>query len=431
MASQIGDRKRVRDEGKSHREMESPGGRPSSHTRRAGRPQRGYRPRPERSSVSPRLLDFAPDVWSKFETGNAENQVPARGGKGTVCIDDSIHCSQGWGGKGTAEESPFRSPLHKTWRGMQETASASTRGRRAPHNVGSQSARQRATRLRSSEATVPPQEEKEGRIQSNDSRVRKCLWADDTDEAFCEGDISDEPVPPRDPPKTPTKEQLTRRQKDIDYGKATAGYKNYLERVPRDQRGNMCPQTPDKHVKVARRVWDVGVRSWRRSLHDWDAPKQNPYTTPSSSPTKLSFRLAAKSFGRVEGMSPISSITSSPSDKGYVTTPDSRCDHSSQDLEEEEDYWLEAIEQFPPLPSSVPSTVSPGPNKPWWQMVEEQEKDGQMEDDQLGHCVEKLTIGNTAKAEEGVDDDKLNDKDEEDKAIEEGKKTEAVIPMQD
>ena len=61
----------------------------------------------------------------------------------------------------------------------------------------------------------------------------------------------------------------------------------------RDQRGNMCPRTPDKNGKVPRRAWDGAIRSWRRALHDWDAPcKQDPAAPDSSTPTSIKVRPA-------------------------------------------------------------------------------------------------------------------------------------------
>lgn len=63
---------------------------------------------------------------------------------------------------------------------------------------------------------------------------------------------------------------LERRQKQIDYGKNTLGYENYLKQVPRDQRTNDHPKTPPKHIKYSRRAWDGVVRVWRKQLHCFD-----------------------------------------------------------------------------------------------------------------------------------------------------------------
>lgn len=65
-------------------------------------------------------------------------------------------------------------------------------------------------------------------------------------------------------------EILVRRQKQIDYGKNTLGYENYLRQVPKEQRTKEHPRTPPKHIKYSRRAWDGLVRVWRKKLHCFD-----------------------------------------------------------------------------------------------------------------------------------------------------------------
>lgn len=68
-------------------------------------------------------------------------------------------------------------------------------------------------------------------------------------------------------------EILARRQKQIDYGKNTTGYKRYQVLVPKHQRSRQDPVTPPKHCKYSRRAWDGLIRLWRRRLHNWDPPR--------------------------------------------------------------------------------------------------------------------------------------------------------------
>ncbi|VEN60770.1 unnamed protein product [Callosobruchus maculatus] len=65
-------------------------------------------------------------------------------------------------------------------------------------------------------------------------------------------------------------EVLSRRQKQIDYGKNTIGYDNYIKKIPKDKRTQEDPQTPNKYVKYSRRAWDGLIRKWRLQLHKYD-----------------------------------------------------------------------------------------------------------------------------------------------------------------
>lgn len=68
---------------------------------------------------------------------------------------------------------------------------------------------------------------------------------------------------------------LVRRQKQIDYGKNTLGYENYIKQVPKHARTKEHPSTPQKHLKYSRRAWDGLIRVWRKQLHCFD-----PNSTP-------------------------------------------------------------------------------------------------------------------------------------------------------
>ncbi|CAH8465929.1 hypothetical protein MS3_00001509 [Schistosoma haematobium] len=64
--------------------------------------------------------------------------------------------------------------------------------------------------------------------------------------------------------------ELLRRQKDIDMGKVTERYAEYVLSIPKPERQKYHPRTPNKFRKVSRRAWDGMIRKWRKHLHNFD-----------------------------------------------------------------------------------------------------------------------------------------------------------------
>jgi hypothetical protein len=67
--------------------------------------------------------------------------------------------------------------------------------------------------------------------------------------------------------------RLEQRQRQIDFGKNTLGYVNYLKQVPKNQRKTGDPRTPDPRRECSKRSFDGLIRSWRRKLHAYDPSK--------------------------------------------------------------------------------------------------------------------------------------------------------------
>ena len=78
--------------------------------------------------------------------------------------------------------------------------------------------------------------------------------------------------------------RLAQRQKQIDYGKNTIGYDRYCAQVPRHERrrGKQHPMTPDKTMRVGKKVFDGFVRKWRQALHTYDPPEGPLHDRPGA-----------------------------------------------------------------------------------------------------------------------------------------------------
>ncbi|EGG21991.1 hypothetical protein DFA_01877 [Cavenderia fasciculata] len=64
--------------------------------------------------------------------------------------------------------------------------------------------------------------------------------------------------------------RLQARQRQLDIGKATIGYKTFSTAVSKSKRKKSDPKTPNKNQICSKRSWDGQVRKWRRLLHQYD-----------------------------------------------------------------------------------------------------------------------------------------------------------------
>lgn len=78
---------------------------------------------------------------------------------------------------------------------------------------------------------------------------------------------------PRLDPSNPVEaKRMNTRQKQIQKGYNTAGYDEYIRKVPKEKRKKILehPSTPDHKADIPNRRWLGLVKAWRISLHQYD-----------------------------------------------------------------------------------------------------------------------------------------------------------------
>ncbi|EPZ31179.1 Histone RNA stem-loop-binding protein SLBP1/SLBP2 domain-containing protein [Rozella allomycis CSF55] len=75
--------------------------------------------------------------------------------------------------------------------------------------------------------------------------------------------------------------RLKQRQKQIDFGKNTKAYQNYVNLIPKKSRiRGVHPSTPDRTRKLSTRQWAGLVRAWRVKLHAFDPKEEESEEEP-------------------------------------------------------------------------------------------------------------------------------------------------------
>jgi len=69
-----------------------------------------------------------------------------------------------------------------------------------------------------------------------------------------------------------SKHQIDMRRRQLNIGKQTWGYQNYIRAVPKNLRHGWYPVTPDPMERISKRRFNGKVNVWRRKLHFWDPP---------------------------------------------------------------------------------------------------------------------------------------------------------------
>jgi len=79
--------------------------------------------------------------------------------------------------------------------------------------------------------------------------------------------------------------KIQSRLKQIQFGKNTTGYDNYVAAVPKRKRTmpiDKHPRTPDPYEIQSKRQFDGKIKVWRRGLHLWDNHGDAAFTSSSS-----------------------------------------------------------------------------------------------------------------------------------------------------
>lgn len=73
--------------------------------------------------------------------------------------------------------------------------------------------------------------------------------------------------------------RLNFRRRQIERGKTTLEYQNYITLIPKDKRNyddmdNIEPRTPSIYSTKSKRGWEGVLKRWRYYLHQYDQPGQ-------------------------------------------------------------------------------------------------------------------------------------------------------------
>ncbi|XP_031571194.1 histone RNA hairpin-binding protein-like isoform X2 [Actinia tenebrosa] len=137
------------------------------------------------------------------------------------------------------------------------------------------------------------QEEEEKLVQCKEnnrksSKIKRRLMLYDTSEPTPKETTDDKSKPKNKVlrPIITDPHKLGQRQKQIEIGKNTVSYGNYIKNVPRENRSKEDPWTPDKFQQCSTRSWVGQVKNWRRRLHSYDTnsdTKDDLFSTSSTS----------------------------------------------------------------------------------------------------------------------------------------------------
>ena len=94
-------------------------------------------------------------------------------------------------------------------------------------------------------------------------------------------------VPKLDPNNPEHARRIRQRRRQVLFGKNTAGYEEYVKKVPRHKRKFKSlehPQTPDHLLDIPTKRWQGQMNAWRRSLHKFDPPDLASRLSQASNP---------------------------------------------------------------------------------------------------------------------------------------------------
>jgi len=114
------------------------------------------------------------------------------------------------------------------------------------------------------------QKNRSRQINQRPTNTKKIISPDETTTMPMEAE-----VPKLDPNNPEHARRVRQRRRQVLFGKNTAGYEEYLKKVPKHKRKFKSlehPQTPDHLADIPTKRWQGQTNAWRRSLHKFDPP---------------------------------------------------------------------------------------------------------------------------------------------------------------
>jgi len=183
---------------------------------------------------------------------------------------------------------------------------------------------------------------------------------------------------------------LSRREKNIRYGKSTEAYERYVQVIPKQHRIRTSPRTPIKEMRYSRRQWDGLIKHWKLRLHSWDQDANRVEVNPRfSTPKRPKIKCDRRSVGK-NNISPVRTIGDMlpPSIKMMLSRDE---DMGQDEMQNEENVDTDVIDWS--KPSSIPRIMD------WSKECEASDDETDLNISQVKECTGSNDLQPTADSE--------------------------------